>query len=148
MQKLQQSASNGTHATWEKHTWEAATWNHLQLCYLLLQLQSQINRIDVQPLQAHFALCEINTIVKASMPGIPTFSVQQLSGEQIDKYEHSESADIAARYRSCLFACSILRRGINCHLHCRDIAKALGLDEYLHDAATAVCVDYVSYALK
>ena len=96
---MQKSASNGTHATWE-----AATWNHLQLCDLLLQLQSQINRInriDVQPLQAHFALCEIDTTVKASMPGIPTFSVQQLSVEQIDKYEHSESADIAARYRSC-----------------------------------------------
>lgn len=94
---MQKSASNGTHATWEA----AATWNHLQLCDLLLQLQSQINRIDVQPLQAHFALCEIDTIVQASMPGIPNFSVQQLSVEQIDKYENSESADIAARYRFC-----------------------------------------------
>ena len=72
-----------------------SNWN------LLLQLQSQVNRIDVQPLQAHFARCEIDTILKAPMPGIPTFSVQQLSVEQIDKYEHSESADIAARYRSC-----------------------------------------------
>ncbi len=31
---------------------------------------------------------------------------------------------------------------------CRDIAKSLGLEDYQHDAATAVCVDYVSYALK
>ncbi|DBA82057.1 hypothetical protein WJX77_010615 [Trebouxia sp. C0004] len=60
------------------------------------------------------------------MPGLPVFSVQDLSVKQIERYEQSESSDIAAR----------------------DIAKCLGLEDYQHDAATAVCLDYVSYALN
>ncbi|KAA6414359.1 MAG: hypothetical protein FRX49_00369 [Trebouxia sp. A1-2] len=54
------------------------------------------------------------------MPGLPAFSVQGLSVEQIEQYAQSASADKAAR----------------------DIAKSLGLEDYQHDAATAVCVDY------
>ncbi|KAL3151920.1 hypothetical protein ABBQ32_001051 [Trebouxia sp. C0010 RCD-2024] len=60
------------------------------------------------------------------MPGLPKFSAAQLSAEQIQQYDHNPSPDTAAR----------------------EIASALGLGEYQSDAATAVCVDFVSYALN
>ncbi len=82
------------------------------------------------------------------MPGLPNFSVQQLSAEQVEQYEHSQSADIAARYwrRACAYDSRFIF--LSLRLCYREIAKALGLAEYQSDAATAVCVDYVSYVLK